>query len=401
MLHFASSLAALIYLPTTRFDWLNYSKQTFYFIEKMEDSEIKQLWQNEDFIGAYSGLKTFKALLFTTYGENIPLKRLKSILEDIPSYVARQRPPKKFPTRSYHVYGFCTLMQADLGVMFKFEDFYYFLLLIDVFSRKIFTRPLKNKKTSTVKEAFEDIFETINNRISVMQTDSGAEFKGLKNFFASKNIRHQYKFGITKCNFAESAIYQIKLKLYTALRSNKSRNWPFYLEKVVSNYNNIPKSYLNDLKPNDFKSSADDIKIPFTEEVPNFEEQFENQKEYEANKNLPQKGTYCFLKQHLSTEVFEKSFDLIPGQLFKIKRVLAGYKPYLYQLENLKGRIKDGYYYREQLILRKEPPQPGRFFQVEKILGKRKKQGKVQYLVKYLHYENDFNTWVNEEDLFD
>lgn len=367
----------------------------------MEDSEIKKLWEDENFIGSFSGLKTFKALLFTTYGVNIPLKRLKSIIEDIPSYVARLKPPKKFPTRSYNIYGFTKLLQSDLGVMFKFENFYYFLLVIDVFSRKIFTRPLKNKKTSTVREAFDEILQDINNPISVIQTDSGAEFKGLKSYFDSKNIRHQYKYGLTKCNFAESAIYQIKLKLYTALRSHKSRDWPHYLENVVSNYNNTPKSYLNNWRPNDFQSSTDDVKIPFIEKVPNFEEQFENQKKYEANPNLPQKGTYCFLKQHLSSEVFEKSFDLIPGQLFKIKRVLAGYKPYLYQLENLKGRTKDGYYYREQLILRKEPPQPGQFFQVEKILGKRKKQGKVQYLVKYLHYENDFNTWVDEEDLFD
>jgi Chromo (CHRromatin Organisation MOdifier) domain len=73
----------------------------------------------------------------------------------------------------------------------------------------------------------------------------------------------------------------------------------------------------------------------------------------------------------------------------------------LYKLENLKGRPKDGYYYRQQLILRKDPPQPGKFFQVEKIIGKRKHQGKVQYRVKYLHYEDEFNNWINEEDLFD
>lgn len=366
----------------------------------MEDNQIKNLWLDTNFLGSFTGINNFQASLYTTFGEKISKKRLQSILDQIPSYVSRIKPRNKFPRRPYDVYGFGQLLQADLGVMFKFDSFYYFLLVIDVFSRRVFTRPLRTKETNTVKEAFEEIISEINNRIEVIQTDSGAEFKGLKRFFEEKDIRHQYKYGKTKCNFAESAIFSIKLRLYTALRANNSRNWPLYLQKVVSNYNNTPKSYINNQTPNDFQSSFDDVKIPWRPKEPDFATQVKNQKKYGANKNLPQPGSYCFLKKHLRTEVFEKSFDLIPGQLYRIKRVLAGFKPYLYKLENLKGRLKDGYYYRQELILRKEPPQPGKFFQVEKIIGKRKNHGKVQYLVKYLHYEDDFNTWVNEEDLF-
>lgn len=175
----------------------------------------------------------------------------------------------------------------------------------------------------------------------------------------------------------------------------------FFLEKVVFNYNNTPQRAISYLKPNDFQSSLDDVKLPDRIKEPSFEEQYENQKSYERDKNQPQKGSYCFLMKNLSTKVFEKSFDLIPGQLYKIKDVKAGFKPYLYQLEDLRGRAKDGYFYREQLILRKEPPLPGEFFQVESILGKRKKSGKVQYLVKYLNYDSSFNRWIDEADLFD
>ena len=367
----------------------------------LDDETIKKLWQDEDFYASFSGLNNFKAAIFTTYGENISTKRLKEILSEIPSYVSRIKPRKRFPRRPYDVYGFGQLIQADLAVMFKFEDFYYFLLVIDVFSRRIFCRPLKKKTSSEVKEAFNQIFDEINNPIRVIQTDQGAEFKGLKRYFDEKDIRHQFKFGVTKCTFAENGIYTIKMRLYTALRSTHSRNWPELLKKIVTNYNNTPQSVLKNLKPNDFQSSFDDVKLPDEPKEPNFLVQYKNQKKYEKNKNLPQKGDYCFLSSNPSTKVFEKSFDLVPGQLYRIKRVKAGFKPYLYKLEDLKEREKDGYYYRQQLIIRKEPPQPGKFFQVEKILGKRKNRGKVQYLVKYLHYEDDFNQWINEEDLFD
>ena len=186
-----------------------------------------------------------------------------------------------------------------------------------------------------------------------------------------------------------------------ALTSLNSREWPSLLDKIVYNYNNSPQSALKNLKPSDFKSNLDDVKLPDEPKEPNFIEQFRNQKEYERNKNLPQKGDYCFLGSNPPTKVFEKSFDLIPGQLYRIKRVKAGFTPILYKLEDLKGREKDGYYYRQQLIIRKLPPEAGKFFEVEKILGKRKKKGKVQYLVKYLHYDEDFNKWIDEEDLFE
>jgi hypothetical protein len=367
---------------------------------KLDDEEIKRLWQDEDFFASFSGLNNFKAALFTTYGVKVSTDRLSSILRDIPSYVARIKLRKRFLRRPYDVYGYGQLLQADLAVMYKFKGFFYFLLVIDVFSRRIFCEPLKKKTSLEVRKAFDKVFDEINNRVTLIQTDQGAEFKGLKRYFEERDIRHEYKFGLTKCTFAENAIYHIKMRLYTALRSSQTRDWPSLLTKIVNNYNNTPQKPIKNLKPSDFKSSFDDVKLPDKPIEPNFIEQHKNQKEYEKNSNLPQKGDYCFLGSNPSTKVFEKSFDLVPGQLYRIRRVKAGFKPYLYKLENLKGKEKDGYYYREQLIMRKEPPQPGKFFEVEKILKKRKNKGKVQYLVKYKHYEDDFNTWVDEEDLF-
>ena len=72
--------------------------------KNLDDQEIKRLWQDENFFASFSGISNFKAALFTTFGEKISTKRLKSILSDIPSYVARIKPRKRFDRRPYDVY---------------------------------------------------------------------------------------------------------------------------------------------------------------------------------------------------------------------------------------------------------------------------------------------------------
>ena len=39
-------------------------------------------------------------------------------------------------------------MFGDLAVMYSFEEYQYFLLVVDGFSSKVFVRPLKSKKSS-------------------------------------------------------------------------------------------------------------------------------------------------------------------------------------------------------------------------------------------------------------
>ena len=53
------------------------------------------------------------------------------------------------------------------------------------------------------------------------------------------------------------------------------------------------------------------------------------------------------------------------------------------------------FYYRAQLT-KTEAPKSSDYFFVEKILGKKKIKGEVNYLVKYLYYPNKFNQYVPE-----
>ena len=78
----------------------------------------------------------------------------------------------RFPRRGYSgVHGFFQLVQADVAFFFKSLGYNYVLLLIDVFSQRIFTRKLETKAAPEVKRAFEEIFEEAGALPSILECD--------------------------------------------------------------------------------------------------------------------------------------------------------------------------------------------------------------------------------------
>ena len=67
-------------------------------------------------------------------------------------------------------------MQADLAVMLEFGTFKYFLLMIDIFSRKIFTHPMKTKTAAECRRAFDILFKEADIVPEKLETDKGSYF---------------------------------------------------------------------------------------------------------------------------------------------------------------------------------------------------------------------------------
>ena len=101
-----------------------------------------------------------------------------------------------------------------------------------------------------------------------------------------------------------------------ALRSELSKNWPYYLPIITKSLNDLPVESLGFLKPSDIKSEADSAKVDealklhnLTKKVlPTFEEQNENQRRYEANKKNILPNSYCYLT--FEEKLFDKSFNV-------------------------------------------------------------------------------------------
>ena len=141
--------------------------------EKISDKTINELWRSPQFSGSYRGIKTFKRVLKTDLDIDISESRLFNILKKDPVYLIHLKPARNFERRHISVNNYGELVQADIAQMYSYDNYKYFLLLVDAFSTKVFVRPLKSKNSLDVKNAFEDIFQEFRATIYVLETDRG------------------------------------------------------------------------------------------------------------------------------------------------------------------------------------------------------------------------------------
>ena len=126
-------------------------------------NKYRDLWSDKHFVGSYSGANTFHKALQND-GYNISYPDVTKILHSIPDYVNRIRRQKIPNYRPYRVDGYNLLWECDNAIMpltkgAKGARFLGFLLVIDVFSRKIWTRPWKTHNITNLSSKFLDIFE--------------------------------------------------------------------------------------------------------------------------------------------------------------------------------------------------------------------------------------------------
>jgi len=138
----------------------------------LTDEEILKLYKDPQFPGSFSGVKTLRDFLYAEKHELVPEKRLYDILKQDSNYLLHMKTVRKFPVRHYDVQSFGDTVQMDLAFMPEFDGFKYFLLVIDVFSKHMYTRPLKSKTAQAVGDAFKDIYKEFQTPIFKLESDN-------------------------------------------------------------------------------------------------------------------------------------------------------------------------------------------------------------------------------------
>ena len=145
-------------------------------------------------------------------------------------------------------------LQIDLLDYSKYANFnknYSWILIgVDVFTRKGYAKPLKNKTPLLVLNAFKK-FDV---KPSTIIHDEGGEFKGAFLKYIKENdintvaINSKYHKALSIVDRFSKTLKSIIEKDFTA---NNTVNWVNSLSSIVENYNETPHGGIADIKPND------------------------------------------------------------------------------------------------------------------------------------------------------
>ncbi|KAK2720281.1 hypothetical protein QYM36_004231 [Artemia franciscana] len=223
------------------------------FVTKEMAKNLKQVYEN---IGKFGALSSPRRLALAA---NTSQQEALKFLEKQESYTLHRRVvrPKHF-RKTIALYPF-EIAQADLmsldGSYAKHNAPYKFLLvIIDVFSRKLFVKPLKSKHGSEFAKQLEQVFSE--QTFKKIHVDKGKEFlnPSVKKTLEKYQIELHHIHSHLKATIVERSIRTLRSHLSAFCTHFNTFSFVPRLDLIVSQYNDSPHCSLGNLAPNQVSS---------------------------------------------------------------------------------------------------------------------------------------------------
>ena len=294
---------------------------------------------------------------------------------------------------------------ADLVDMVSFapdnKAYKYILVAIDILSRHLWTKPLRNKQGTEVVAAFRDIFEGGERKPQHVRTDKGQEFKAkvLQRYFKENGVHHFVTQNEVKANYAERVIKTLKSRIMRYFTLKQTHNWIDVLTDFTDSYNHtyhrsIRRSPRSVNKENEVEVWMTQYRTnPAREESTPIDAKKEKKKS-KRTRNVFKFKVGDYVRISNLRGIFEKEYDeRWTGEIFKILKRFTRQTFPLYELEDIEGKGIVGNFY--QMELQKVYYDPNATFKLEKVLKTRKRKGhEKESLVKWLHWPKKYDSWI-------
>jgi hypothetical protein len=357
----------------------------FFYFEKM----IKNLWSIPSSKIAFSGVTKIKQV----YNNDKKIKDIENELSENRTYTRHKEGRKIKNFNPFFVYGVHEMWQIDLMYLPDLsrynEGYKYLLCLLEVFTRKLYIKILKEKTSRVVTDAFIQVQNKIGKFPQKIVCDMGGEFKcALFISYCKENkINLIFTTNDTKASHVERAQRSFQNILYRILEENQTKNYLVHLDDVLSIYNNRINR-ISGFSPNEASKPENFINVQ-----KNLEKYYSSRIEKRKSSKYKEGDTVRVAEKRTK---FAKGYHpYFSEEVFKIKKVLTNLPQPRYILTSFdeKEEIKGTFYERE--ITKANHIE----YKIEKVLSSRKKSGKKQFLVKWVGYSNEHNSWVDEKDI--
>lgn len=318
------------------------------------------------------------------------LAYIKEFVQSYDAYSLNKTVRRTFPRARLIAKGVSDLYDSDLAVMTDYVDDNpnapYFIVVIDVVSKKLAARTLASKKALGVKNALQDIFEKDLPPCKVLRTDFGGEFvnKTVDNYLKKMDIYHQITLNTSiKAHVAERVLRTMKSQLGRLMVHNNNMRYEHLLPQVVASYNNSVHRSIQ-MRPNDVTKENEAVvwwrlyKPKSIRKVKPYQYRVGDSVRINYLKSTFERVNW----RRWSTELFKVSHRYR-------RQGLANY----HLVDYLGDPIKGNFYTAE---LQGVYAPPDKEFKIDKVISTRTRKGRKSYFVSWQGWPSKFNSWVTD-----
>ena len=283
--------------------------------------------------------------------------------------------------------------QADILYLPNDNGFKYALVAVDVGSRLTDAEPLKNKEPKTIINAFKSIYNReFLDYPKLIQVDSGTEFKGaFKDFLEEKKInlrvakpyRHRQQGLIEARN---KTIGKALFKLMTAreaLTGEESKEWVEELPELIKNLNKAIQEKPKPKIPDTILCKGDACKLLMLGQ--RVRVALDAPLDNITGKKLVGNFRATDIRWDTTIRTIK---DIVLSPKSVPLYIVSGLETIGYTKNQLQPVDDDEQPPNKDILTKKYQT-----YTVEKIVDKKKEKGKIYYLVKWLGFPSDQNTW--------
>ena len=348
-----------------------------------EDIKNRKLDADREWLDYFKPKTPYNMLAYTAIKSKKTLGLGDFTMEDLSNELNKPT-INKFPRQKVFINYINEIHSTDIVDMTQYskinKGYKYIFTNIDVFSKIAYAYPIEFKKIQDIKPCFEKIFEK--NKPKCIWSDKEPAFlsKEIQKFFKDNDVKIYHTNSHLKAVIIERFIRSLRKLMMRHFVKNNNTIWYNILPKLIKLHNNRYHSTIK-MKPIEVnKNNENYIK--------------ENIYTYDKTSKYPKFKINDLVRISLKRrDLFDKPSSNIKWseELFKIHSINRS-DVITYKVKDLNDNIIDGIFYQQELQKTKNT---SGVYIIEKII----KKNKNKYLVKWKNYSNDFNSWIDKDDI--
>jgi transposase InsO family protein len=350
---------------------------------------LSEAWTNPNSRIAYSG----RNKIYNYYQGDKTVKEIESELAGVSTYTLHKERKRVKNFNPFFVYRKHQYWQMDIMYLPLYpkenENYKYLVCLLEVFSRKLFIKPLKTIDAKSVLAAFKELQAQIAAIPENLVVDRGSEFtnNSFKKHCLDNNINLIFTFNESKAAHVERCQRSFQVILYKIMEEKQSRNYMKFLDDTLHIYNNR-ENRSTGFSPNEAYLQENENSV-----LENLEKNIYS-KAVKLRKT-PKYKVGDTVRISFKRMPFERAYNAkFTEEVFKIRKILTNLPQPRYILSEYSadGEIIKGSFYEREITLATHQT-----FKIERIIKQKRVKGKLMYYVKWMNYPESENSWVGKE----